>query len=351
VSPKGNEPPDPDGGRPPKRLSRSVAGKHPAMTTASPPVTPGDTIAPQANAGGEVDLRAEGLAAARLLDAEAADVADEWRQLCRWDPELPPDTDPPAPEPVIAALADALRRPQPLGWGADPKVAEAIDDFTARAGPLAIGELVCLREAVSRKLRGRVPAGESEETWARLQMTIDRAMACAARRAFEQLEEAALFDALTGVLNRRAFERDLRRELGRATRHGDPFSLVVIDLDGLKAVNDTEGHAAGDARLRALAEALRDSVRREDSAYRLGGDEFTVLLPGATAEQAEAVMERVAESSPAPFTWGVGSWPDDGFGADALVEAADKRLYERRARRRGRGRTKPPTGRGNRPHR
>lgn len=294
--------------------------------------------------GAELDLRGDPLAAARLLDSEAADLAEDWRQLCRWDPELPPDSEPPAPEPVIAALADALRRPQPLGWGADPTVAEAIDDFTSRAGPLAIGELVCLREAVSRRLRGRVPAGETEETWSRLQMTIDRAMACAARRAFEYLEEAACVDALTGVLNRRAFEQDVRRELGRAARHGGVFSLVVVDLDGLKAVNDTEGHAAGDARLRALASAMRETIRREDSAYRFGGDEFAVLLPGATAEQAEAAMERVAETSAAPFTWGVGSWPDDGFGLETLVEAADRRLYERRARARGRRRARRPRG-------
>ena len=78
-------------------------------------------------------------------------------------------------------------------------MAEAVDAFTDRAGPAAIEELVCLREALSRRLRGRVPAGEAEETWSRLQMTIDRAIACAARRAFSQLEQAACVDALTGV--------------------------------------------------------------------------------------------------------------------------------------------------------
>ena len=81
-----------------------------------------------------------------------------------------------------------------------------------RAGPAAIEELVCLREALSRRIRGRVPPAEAEETWARLQMTIDRAMACAARRAFSQLEQAACFDALTGVLNRRSFQLDARSD-------------------------------------------------------------------------------------------------------------------------------------------
>ncbi|MDQ1505015.1 MAG: hypothetical protein QOD57_2742 [Actinomycetota bacterium] len=273
------------------------------------------------------------LVGARLLDAEAGAVAAEWRELCRWDPELAPDTVPPAVEPLITAVAGALRRPQPLAWGADEEVAEAVETFTDRAGPAAIEELVCLREALSRRLRGRVPPDEVEETWARLQMTIDRAMACAARRAFSQLERAACFDALTGVMNRRQFDADVSRELGRVTRHGGRFSLVMLDLDGLKTVNDTLGHNAGDARLQALGAALRTTTRREDTAYRLGGDEFAVLLPGASPDQARPGMARVCEAAvPTRFTFGVAACPDDGTTIAALVGAADARLYHRRAR-------------------
>jgi len=287
-----------------------------------------------------IDLRAPALSAARLLDDETAEVADDWRQLCQWDPELPPDSDPPAPETVVAALADALRRPQPLGWGADPIVTEAIDAFTDRAGPLAIGELVCLREAVSRRLRGRIPAEEREETWARLQMAIDRAMATAARQAFVRLEELASMDFLTGVGNRRSFEEDLRRELGRNSRHGTGFAVVVLDVDGLKGINDTEGHAAGDASLRAVARAVQASVRLEDTVYRIGGDEFAVLLPGASARQVERIMSRVATVSAVPFSWGASTSPADGPTAESLVAAADRRLYRRRARSR-QGRIQP----------
>jgi diguanylate cyclase (GGDEF)-like protein len=274
----------------------------------------------------------DSLVAARVLVAEAGEVAAEWRELCRWDPELAPDTVPPAVEPVIAAVAGALTRPQPLAWGADEDVAEAVDAFTDRAGPAAIEELVCLREALSRRLRGRVPPVEAEETWARLQMTIDRAMACAARRAFSQLERAACVDALTGVMNRRSFEADAGRELGRVARHGGRFSLVMLDLDGLKTVNDTLGHNAGDARLQALGAALRNTTRREDTTYRLGGDEFAVLLPGASPDQAKRVMTRVCQAAaPARFTYGVAACPSDGTTIDALVGAADARLYRRRA--------------------
>jgi diguanylate cyclase (GGDEF)-like protein len=280
----------------------------------------------------------DNLVAARVLVAEAGAVATEWRELCRWDPELAPDTVPPAVEAVIAAVAEALNRPQPLGWGADQEVAEAVDAFTDRAGPAAIEELVCLREALSRRLRGRVPPVEAEETWARLQMTIDRAMACAARRAFSQLEQAACFDALTGVMNRRSFDLDAGRELGRVARHGGRFSLVMLDIDGLKTINDTLGHTVGDARLLALGSALRLSTRREDTAYRLGGDEFAVLLPGASPDQAQRVMTRVAAAAvPTRFSWGVASCPADGTTIEELISAADARLYRRRARARRAG--------------
>lgn len=278
------------------------------------------------------------LVAARVLADEARVVATEWRELCRWDPELAPDTVPPAVDSVIEAVARALNRPQPLGWGTDDEVAEAVNAFTDRAGPAAIEELVCLREALSRRLRGRVPPAEAAETWARLQMTIDRAISCAARRAFSQLERAAWFDALTGVMNRRSFEADLARELGRIARHGGRFSLVMADLDGLKAINDELGHTAGDARLQALGAALRTSTRREDTAYRIGGDEFAVLLPGASRIQAQRVMHRVVESAgSARFSWGVASCPSDGTTAETLIACADARLYRRRARARSGG--------------
>jgi diguanylate cyclase (GGDEF)-like protein len=163
-------------------------------------------------------------------------------------------------------------------------------------------------------------------------MTIDRAMAHAARRAFAQLERAAWFDALTGVMNRRAFEADIARELGRVVRHGGRFSLGMLDLDGLKAINDTLGHVAGDARLQALGTALRTTTRREDSAYRFGGDEFAVLLPGASADQARRVIARVGRAAgPARFSWGVATCPADGTTVEALIGVADARLYRRRA--------------------
>jgi diguanylate cyclase (GGDEF)-like protein len=139
-------------------------------------------------------------------------------------------------------------------------------------------------------------------------------------------------------MNRRSFEVDVAQELGRVVRHGGRFSLVMLDLDGLKTINDTLGHTVGDARLQTLGAALRSFTRREDTAYRIGGDEFAVLLPAASPGQAQQVMARVAEeAAPARFSWGVASCPSDGTTAEALVAAADVRLYRRRARARRAG--------------
>src|SRR5258707_1238281 len=116
-----------------------------------------------------------GLVAARVLMAEAGEVAAEWRELCRWDPELAPDTVPPAVEPVIAAVAGALNRPQPLGWGADEDVVEAVDTFTDRAGPAAIEELGCPRGAPGAGARGRGPPGGGRGVMARVCRAAGRA--------------------------------------------------------------------------------------------------------------------------------------------------------------------------------
>jgi diguanylate cyclase (GGDEF)-like protein len=285
-----------------------------------------------------VDIRApRTLAVVDLLRNEHESLAADWRELCRWDPMLPPDNQPPIAAAFIAAVCSALSRPQPLGWGADPEVEKVSEVFAAAVGTLdvAIGQLVCLREALRRRIAGRLPVQELVETTDRLQMIIDRAIGVAAMRMTERLQQQAFVDALTGLLNRRALERDLRREAGRAARHHRRFSLAVIDLDGLKRVNDTEGHAAGDAHLKGMAQALRNALRIGDTAYRIGGDEFVVLLPETDEGRAQAVADRVAAEGGPKFSWGSVTYPDDGEDLDQLVDLADKRLYDTRRIARG----------------
>ena len=108
-----------------------------------------------------------------------------------------------------------------------------------------------------------------------------------------RLAQAALTDSLTGLGNHRSFHEDLERELARRARSGSCFSIVMLDLDGLKQINDTLGHQAGDARLRALGECLRATMRANDSAYRIGGDELMVLLPDERAWGAFMFAQRL----------------------------------------------------------
>jgi diguanylate cyclase (GGDEF)-like protein len=152
---------------------------------------------------------------------------------------------------------------------------------------------------------------------------------------------AALTDPLTGVLNRRGFSEAVDRELARARRYGTPFALAYVDIRGLKAVNDTEGHLAGDEVIKQVAGLLGESVRTEDSVGRLGGDELALLLTGPSAHGREAVVDRVQArvpgrraamqiETPWDVTVGTASYPADGKTFDELVSTADRRLYEQR---------------------
>jgi diguanylate cyclase (GGDEF)-like protein len=113
------------------------------------------------------------------------------------------------------------------------------------------------------------------------------------RQELARLAQIAVTDPLTGLRNHRAFQEDLARELQRVGRTGVPVALVMLDLDGLKAINDRLGHQAGDERIQGLADAIRDSQRATDVGYRVGGDEFAVILPGSRALGALEFAERV----------------------------------------------------------
>ena len=151
-----------------------------------------------------------------------------------------------------------------------------------------------------------------------------------------QLRHEATHDSLTGLPNRRAFRARLEREIGSRT----DFALVLCDMDNLKTVNDTRGHDAGDKALQMLADALRGQLRRSDEAYRVGGDEFAVLLPGASRLDAERVMRRLRETIPGdssgadPFEASFGiALLEPGDDAERVVSRADKALYQAKRRR------------------
>jgi diguanylate cyclase (GGDEF)-like protein len=147
-------------------------------------------------------------------------------------------------------------------------------------------------------------------------------------------------DALTGLLNHGAFQRDLHQRLEDAP--AETLALVLLDLDRFKAFNDTHGHAAGDDLLARTAGAIRAAVREGDRAYRYGGDEFTILLPRTDRQGAQSIADRITgairtltEGAPVLVTASAGfaCWPQDASSAKELIEIADRRQYAAKSAR------------------
>ena len=165
------------------------------------------------------------------------------------------------------------------------------------------------------------------------------------KRYLDSCEEAAFTDHLTGLANRRRFERQLEREVARTERYGHPFCLLLIDLDHFKQVNDTYGHDAGDEALRRVGSAIQSGTRGIDTGARIGGDEFAVILPETDfargLEVAERLRAEIGAMDVAPVgrlgvSLGLAGLPACAITGAALREAADAALYE--AKRAGRGR-------------
>jgi diguanylate cyclase (GGDEF)-like protein len=155
-----------------------------------------------------------------------------------------------------------------------------------------------------------------------------------------ELEQLASTDDLTGLANRRRFRKELAREVAGAERHGHPLSLLLLDLDGFKAVNDTFGHKRGDYVLRAFADLLTHRARRSDLVARIGGDEFALLLTQTTNIDAHALARQLKRaihecSSDLGVDASIGIASLEPNGRDLLVEA-DERLYEAKRQRSGR---------------
>lgn len=161
------------------------------------------------------------------------------------------------------------------------------------------------------------------------------------RDAYQKAMRQSRRDGLTGSLNRSGFHEQLQAEIGRQKRYGRSFSLLYLDVDDFKALNDTQGHQAGDALLVQLGRALRARLRRTDSAGRLGGDEFGVLLRETDLDAAQAIaaelkeeLMRVARGHgwPVGFSIGVVCFSRPPEHADAALRLADALMYEAKKR-------------------
>lgn len=244
-----------------------------------------------------------------------------------------------AGEPLMTLDVHEVRRRK--GIEASPTPTRPYDDASCLIAPLMCeGEL---RGVLN--LSGRKPAAREIDlrSLERVLQFIARALHHA--QAFERAQCDARIDGLTGLYNYRWLHESLEREIGRSKRHGEPLSIVMADLDGLKRVNDENGHAAGDFALREAARRILSAARHCDSAARVGGDEFIILLPETDIVGARLVAGRllmaIREDQPTlrgkplgmGISIGIAQW-EAGMDARSLLDAADQAMYQ--AKRDGR---------------
>jgi diguanylate cyclase (GGDEF)-like protein/putative nucleotidyltransferase with HDIG domain len=212
---------------------------------------------------------------------------------------------------LARATDDAADRARSLGERASARL-----DTVIRGALIVIVATVCIFTVLGLMLRAqrrRLNAARVEE--------------------LERLAEMASSDPLTGLRNHRVFHEDLARELQHAGRTGLPLALALIDLDDLKTLNDMQGHQAGDARIRALADTLRATMRGADQAYRIGGDEFAVILPDTRAWGALEFVQRLRAALPG-FSATAGIAEAEALRPrDELIREADMALLRAKALR------------------
>jgi diguanylate cyclase (GGDEF)-like protein len=252
----------------------------------------------------------------------------------------------------IGELGGELADPQPGRLGRGSPLASLVRDHAREREALGfapreiVTELLLLRRVLWSFVGRSGVLGGTTDVLAlerRLNDTIDRlVIECVVAyfdRATAELAEQARRDPLTELLNHQAFTRELEIELERAHRYGHGLSLVFLDLDQFKRVNDTYGHPEGDRVLRRFARVLRESLRSSDLAGRMGGDEFAAGLIESDPEAAGRFVSRLIDQLdelvavgdlPARFSVspGVAHFPTETASADALFRLADERLYD-----------------------
>jgi diguanylate cyclase (GGDEF)-like protein len=246
-------------------------------------------------------LRTElGLSGAAILtyDAEAV-PAIQIRSI--WPPTLAPAAGGAALADLDSALCPCLRQSLPRTFRPDGSPVRCVIDGALNLP--ASHPAYCIPFTIGRKTQAVVhlllPPGQqwSEQTRQLAQTYVNCAHSVLTTlNLLSEAEQQSLTDALTGLYNRRSMEQLLQREVALSERHGHPLSLVMIDLDHFKEINDTHGHAAGDHMLRAFADCVRITLRKTDLAFRYGGDEFVIALPQTPLAQAQQVVQKVRQA-------------------------------------------------------
>ena len=270
---------------------------------------------------------------ARLLELDSAQVSlvrdgGAYQLASFW--RRPDSSVKPLDEGDVRGLAEIEER---SGAGAAYSVRDGVVWLPLRVAGGDVGAVIGRAPAASELDRAQVEAATlfAQHTAALIDVG----------QALRREQRAAVTDSLTGLLNRRGLEDRLTEELARCRRNGYELSVVMIDCDGLKAINDTGGHELGDAVLQRVADCLRDHKRIADVAARLGGDEFVVLLPETGAGDALGVAERfrrelastpLADGRTITAALGIASFPADGETPASLLRSADRTLYTAKQR-------------------
>ena len=240
-----------------------------------------------------------------------------------------------------AHCAHLVRHQSVIAHDCDDEIDSSVQRLPSAVAPLVFDE----RLMGALQVKSNDPSRVWHESEILLLRTVADQVAVAVNHAglFAQIQQQALTDALTGCYNRRSFEMQLDKEILMAKRTSQPLSLVMLDLDRFKHLNDTAGHDAGDDALRQLADCFRQELRGVDSAARFGGDEFALILPKALSEGAMLVAERVRarieqivipEFGNLTASIGIASFPANAASRTELFRAADDALYA--AKRAGR---------------
>ncbi len=290
--------------------------------------------------------------AADALEVDTASMAARWarafeRRVVERGEPFPTDGLEADVEALVKGIAGVLDDPRTyrsfLGEGANQKIGRSIAEKHVQAG----GTLTSALEAYMRLRQQMILASRERfrdsdrpffDLMTRLNRCIDRVLFAISEGYFAtfqaEIEKQAITDPLTGLGNSRRFREALSSELKRSDRTGRPFSVVFVDVDNFKELNDSLGHVEADYTLTAIGRTLVTHLRGSDLVCRWGGDEFIILLPeterveaGLLAERLRAEVADDGKSAGATISLGVACFPQDGKDYDGLVANADRALY------------------------
>ncbi len=299
---------------------------HIAISTFGPPQAMLQAVAQEIQAAFDCDYVALGLVGFRAAEVEFEAVAGR----------LPPSSRPPRLSLRQPPLSEAIHRRQPCRWssesGSPPPTLhpQACSQFIL---PVCYAQQVLGILVLESRLPGAFPAEQ-----VRTLQTLSDQLAAALNNIiiFQSMEQQAITDGLTGLKTRRFFMEALQAEWKRSARTGRPLTLLLLDLNNFKQLNDTLGHLEGDAALRRTARILEQKCRASNIIARFGGDEFTILLQETSKQQAPALVERLClaleqdallRERGLSASFGLASFPEDGATPEEVLRAADLDMY------------------------